>query len=107
MRELIKLSQLPKCGGYTTLLYTTDKTSDETINELSKLIKLKVRQVSYSDIIPVLKDLIDAKNACADALDKMLWMIWMKRHKKICFKHSIFMIGLLKYPTRLFCWMMR
>jgi hypothetical protein len=26
MRELIKLSQLPNCGGYTTLLYTTDKT---------------------------------------------------------------------------------
>jgi hypothetical protein len=70
MRELIKLSQLPKCGGYTTLLYTTDKTNDETINELIKLIKLKVRQVSYSAIIPVLKDLIDAKNAYADALDK-------------------------------------
>jgi hypothetical protein len=63
MRELIKLSQLPNRGGYTTLLYTTDKTNDETINELVKLVKLKVRQVSYSNIIAVLKDLIDAKNA--------------------------------------------
>jgi hypothetical protein len=70
MRELIKLSQLPNRGGYTTLLYVTDKTNDETINELIKLIKLKVRQVSYSNIIAVLKDLIDAKNAYADALDK-------------------------------------
>jgi hypothetical protein len=70
MRELIKLSQLPNRGGYTTLLCTTDKTNDETINELVKLIKLKVRQVSYSNIIAVLKDLIDAKNAYADALDK-------------------------------------
>jgi hypothetical protein len=42
IKKLIKLSQLPKCGGYTTLLYTTDKTNDETINELIKLIKLKV-----------------------------------------------------------------
>jgi hypothetical protein len=70
MKELIKLSQLPNCAGYTTLLYTTDKTNDETINELIKLIKLKVRQVSYSDILLVLKDLIYAKNAYADALDK-------------------------------------
>jgi hypothetical protein len=70
MRELIKLSQLPDCGGYTTLLYVTDKTNDETINELIKLIKLKVRQVSYSDIVLVLRDLIDAKNAYADVLEK-------------------------------------
>jgi hypothetical protein len=70
MKELIKLSQLPNCGGYTTLLYTADKTNDETINELIKWIKLKVRQVTNSDIIPVIKDLIDAKNAYADALDK-------------------------------------
>jgi transcriptional regulator CtsR len=70
MTELIKLSQLPGCGGYTTLLYVTDKTNDETINELIRLIKLKVRQVSYSGVISVLKDLIDAKNAYADVLEK-------------------------------------
>jgi hypothetical protein len=70
MKELIKLSQLPNCGGYTTFLYVTDKTNDETANEMIKHIKLKVRMVTYDDILPVLKDLIDAKNAYADALDK-------------------------------------
>jgi hypothetical protein len=47
MWELIKLSQLQNCGGYTTLLYVTDKTNDETINELIKLIKLKVRHLLF------------------------------------------------------------
>jgi hypothetical protein len=70
MRELIKLSLLPGCAGYTTLLYVTDKTNDETINKMIKLIKLKTRQVLYADIINVLRDLIDAKNAYADVLDK-------------------------------------
>jgi hypothetical protein len=70
MRELIKLSQLPNYGGYTTFLYATDKTNDETVNQMIKLIKLKVRQVSYVDLLPVLRDLIDAKNAYADVLDK-------------------------------------
>jgi hypothetical protein len=70
MKELIKLSQLPNCGGYTTFLYVTDKTNDETINEMIKLIKLKVRQVRYSNLLKVLHDLIDAKNAYADAIEK-------------------------------------
>jgi hypothetical protein len=34
------------------------------------LIKLKVQQISYSDIILVIKDLINSKNACADVLEK-------------------------------------
>ena len=70
MKELIKLSQLSKNGGYTTFLYVTDKTNDETVNELIKLIKLKVRQVSYKNILEVLHNLIDAKNAYADMLEK-------------------------------------
>jgi hypothetical protein len=70
MKELIKLSYLPDCGGYTTFVYVSDKTNDETVNELIKLIKLKVRQVAYVDFLPVLKDLIDAKNAYSDVLDK-------------------------------------
>jgi hypothetical protein len=70
MKELIKLSQLPYNGGYTTLLYVTDKTNDETVNEMIKLINLRVRQVSYSNFLKVLNDLIDAKNAYSDILEK-------------------------------------
>jgi hypothetical protein len=70
MKELIKLSQLPNNGGYTTFLYVTDKTNDETVNGMIKLINLKVRQVSYANLLQVLRDLIDAKNAYSDALEK-------------------------------------
>jgi hypothetical protein len=69
MKKMIKISQLPNCGGYTTFLYVSDKTNDETVNEMIKLIKLKVRQVSYKDLLQVLHDLIDAKNAYANAIE--------------------------------------
>jgi hypothetical protein len=72
MKELIKLSQLPENGGYTTFLYCTDKTNDETVNTLISLIGMRVRQVAYCDLLPVLKDLLDAKNAYSDILDKEL-----------------------------------
>jgi hypothetical protein len=72
LRELIKLSQLKDCGGYTTFLYVSDKTNDDTVNELINLIKLKVRRVSYADVLEVLKDLIDAKSALSDVLNKSL-----------------------------------
>jgi hypothetical protein len=45
LKELIKLSQLPDCGGYTTFLYVSDKTNDATVNELINRIALKVRIV--------------------------------------------------------------
>jgi ribosomal protein S17E len=70
MKELIKLSQLPNCGGYSAFIYVSDKTNDETINEMIKLIKLEVGVVKYKDLLQVLYDLIDAKNAYADALEK-------------------------------------
>jgi hypothetical protein len=70
MKELIKLSHPQNNGGYTIFVYVSDKTNDETVNELIKLIKLKVRQVAYVDFLPVLQDLIDAKNAYSDVLDK-------------------------------------
>jgi hypothetical protein len=70
MEELIKLSQLPNCAGYSTFIYVSDKTNDETVNEMIKLIKLKVRLVNYKDLLQVLYDLIDAKNAYADVLEK-------------------------------------
>jgi hypothetical protein len=70
MKEMIKLSQLPNCGGYTSFLYVTDKNNDETVNTMIKLIKLKVRQVTYSDFLSVLRDLVDAKNAYSDVLEK-------------------------------------
>jgi hypothetical protein len=70
MKEMIKLSQLPNCGGYTSFLYVTDKNNDETVNTMIKLIKLKVRQVTHSDFLSVLRDLVDAKNAYSDVLEK-------------------------------------
>jgi hypothetical protein len=72
MKELIKLSQLPNCGGFSTFLYVSDKVNDSTVNELIKLIKLKVRQVSYDDVQTVLEDLIDAKSAFGDVIAKGL-----------------------------------
>jgi hypothetical protein len=72
MKELIKLSQLPQCAGYTTFVYVSDKVNDATVNELIKLIDLKVRQVSYEDILPVLEDIMDAKSAYEDVVRKGL-----------------------------------
>jgi hypothetical protein len=70
MRELVKISNLPDNAGYSTFLYVSDKTNDETVNELVGHVKLKVRHVSYKDALAVLHDLIDAKSALADAVDK-------------------------------------
>jgi Cdc6-like AAA superfamily ATPase len=70
LRELIKLLQLPDKGGYNSFIYCTDKSNDSTVNELLSLIKLKVRVVSYADMPVFLADLIDAKNAYQDAIEK-------------------------------------
>jgi hypothetical protein len=72
MKELIKLSQLPDKGGYTTFLYVSHKTNDCTVNELINLIKLNVKIVSYDDALEVLNDIIDAKSAYEDVLNKGL-----------------------------------
>jgi hypothetical protein len=61
MRELIKLSELPACAGFTQFIYITDKTTDATVNELIKLIKLKVRVVKYENAVVVLKEIMEAK----------------------------------------------
>jgi hypothetical protein len=45
MKEAIKLSELPDCGGYSQFIYVSDKMNDSTVNELIKLIKLKTRVV--------------------------------------------------------------
>jgi hypothetical protein len=72
MKELIKLSQLPDCGGYTTFIYVSDKDNDATVNELIKLVNLKVRQVRYEDIEAVLSDIMDAKSAYENVIRKDL-----------------------------------
>jgi hypothetical protein len=66
------LSKLPDYGGYTTFLYVSDKMNDATVNELINHIALKVRIVGYNQILPVLHDLIDAKSAYEDILNKNL-----------------------------------
>jgi hypothetical protein len=70
LRELIKLSLLTDKGGYNSFIYCTDKTNDSTVNELLSLVKLKVRVVNYADMPVFLTDLIDAKNAYQDAIEK-------------------------------------
>jgi saccharopine dehydrogenase-like NADP-dependent oxidoreductase len=72
LKELIKLSQLPNQCVYTTFLYVSDKTNDATVNELINHIKLRVRIVGYNQTLPVLHDLIDAKTAYSDILNKKL-----------------------------------
>jgi Cdc6-like AAA superfamily ATPase len=72
LRELIKLSQLPGKGGYNSFVYCTDKTNDNTVKELLQLVKLNVRVVTYANMPKFLSDLIDAKNAYQEVLDKGL-----------------------------------
>ncbi|GHU20824.1 hypothetical protein FACS189472_12830 [Alphaproteobacteria bacterium] len=72
LRELIKLSQLPDHGGYNSFVYCTDKTNDSTVKGLLPLIKLKTRVVSYANMIPFLKDLVDAKSAYEETIEKGL-----------------------------------
>jgi hypothetical protein len=42
MKEMIKISQLKGHVGYTTFLYVSDKTNDETANEMICFIKIHV-----------------------------------------------------------------
>jgi hypothetical protein len=72
IRELTKLSHLPNYGGYNSFVYCTDKTNDSTVNELLQLVKLNTRIVSYDDMRTFLPDLIDAKSAYQEVLDKEL-----------------------------------
>jgi hypothetical protein len=72
MKEMIKISRLEGHAGYTTFLYVSDKTNDETVNEMISLIKIRVRQITYIDFLPALRDLIDAKNAYNNVLEKCL-----------------------------------
>jgi hypothetical protein len=72
MRELIKLSQLPDKGGYNSFIYCTDKSNDNTVKELLGMITVRTRIVKYADMPKFLTDLIDAKNAYQEVLDKHL-----------------------------------
>jgi hypothetical protein len=66
------LSQLPDYGGYTSLSYVSDKANDVTVNELINHIQLHTRIVGYNKVFLVLHDLIDAKSAYEDILNKNL-----------------------------------
>jgi hypothetical protein len=72
LREMIKLSDLPYCGGFNGFIYVTDKTNDDTFKEMLSLIKLKIRIISYADANKFLADFIDAKAAYQEILDKGL-----------------------------------
>jgi hypothetical protein len=72
LRELIKLSELPDCGGYNSFVYCTDKTNDSTVKELMPLIRLKTRVVSYKNMLTFLTDFVDAKSAYEETIEKGL-----------------------------------
>jgi hypothetical protein len=72
LRELIKLSQLLDKGGYNSFIYCTDKTNDSTVKELLPLIELKTRVVTYANMMPFLKDLVHAKSAYEETIEKGL-----------------------------------
>jgi hypothetical protein len=63
MREVIKLSHLPNCGGYTQFIYITDKFNDSTVNELLNLIKLKVKVLKYDEAYNALCEIRESKTA--------------------------------------------
>jgi hypothetical protein len=86
LRELIKLSQLPDCAGYTTFLYVSDKTNDASVNELINHIALNIRIIEYNSLIPVLHDLIDAKSAYQDVINNELQETVGEDVKKDLFK---------------------
>jgi hypothetical protein len=76
LKELIKLSQLPdQCGS--------DKTNDVSVNELINHIKLRVWIVGYNQILSVLHDLIDAKSAYSDILNKIYKIVYQMKQKMI------------------------
>jgi hypothetical protein len=84
LKELIKLSQLPDRGGYTIFLCVSDKTNDAIVNEVINHIQLHTRIVGYNQVLLVLHDLINAKSAYEDILNKSLQdeiylklLIWM------------------------------
>jgi hypothetical protein len=70
MKEMIKLSQLLNFGVYTAFIYVSDKINDDIVNAMIKLIKFRVCHVAYADFLSVLKDLVDAKNAYSDVIEK-------------------------------------
>jgi hypothetical protein len=86
MRELIKLSELPDCGNYTQFIYITDKTSDCTVNELIKLIKLKTHVVKYDDATEVLQEIMDAKTEYDQIIKKDIEDDLDKKYKQKLFK---------------------
>jgi hypothetical protein len=59
-------------GGYNSFVYCTHKTHDSTVKELLPLIKLRTRVVSYDNMRTFLADLVDAKSAYEEALEKNL-----------------------------------
>jgi hypothetical protein len=72
LRELIKLSNIKGYGGYNSFIYCTDKTNDDTVNELLSMVRLKNRAVSYKDMPVFPADLVDAKMAYSELLEKGL-----------------------------------
>jgi hypothetical protein len=72
MREMIKLSVLPDCGGYNQLIYITEKISDSTVNELASEVKLKVKVTKYNDAVTVLRDIRKSKTAYEQTINRDL-----------------------------------
>jgi hypothetical protein len=61
--EMVKLGYILNYGGYICFIIITDKDNDSTINEMLKLIKLKVIQINYDQALKTLGDIINGKTA--------------------------------------------
>jgi hypothetical protein len=56
--EMVKLGCIPNFGGYTYFIIISDKDNDSTINEMLKLIKLKVIHINYDQVLKTFGDII-------------------------------------------------
>jgi hypothetical protein len=74
LKEILKVSLLPDCGGYTFLLFVTNTPQDMTLNRIKPLIekRLQVRVIPYSSLEEQLKLIFSAKEAYYEVKTKGL-----------------------------------
>jgi hypothetical protein len=70
--EMVKLGYILNHGRYTCFIIISDKDNDSTINEMLKLIKLKVIQINYDKALKTLGDTINGKTAYDQVLTNHL-----------------------------------
>jgi hypothetical protein len=74
LKEILKLTLLPRNAGFSLVLFDTNTPQDVTLNSIKPLIekKLQVRVVSYEEVEETLKLLFQAKIAYNEVIQKNL-----------------------------------